>query len=273
MLSAKLRNWCLCAGVLAASGAVAVVATGCGSGGVSGDPVAEAATFTANSGTLHTRVSVKYQRGNGSMTLRGLGEESLKDRSASIAMSVPGQGSIRAIALGHTIYFSTPQIAKQVGKPWGKVDIDKVAKGRGIDLSSLNGIQASDASSALDALKSASGGDTKRVGSETIDGSKTTHYHATIDLNQVPNRVKPSQRAEARRSVQRLIQLVGKSKISEDVWIDGRHRVRQVHYLQPVNPQASADITMTFFDYGQAVSIHAPPSSQVKDITKQVGGA
>jgi hypothetical protein len=272
MLSLELRKWCRGAALLAVAGGATVVATGCGSSGVSGDPVAQAATFTANSGTLHTRVSMKIQNGTRSMTLRGLGQESLKARSASIEMSVPGKGSIRSIALGHTIYLNIPQLAKQVGKPWAKIDINKAAKGHGIDLSSLNGIQPNDASSALDALKSASGGDTKRVGSETINGTKTTHYHATVDLNQLPKRVKPSQRAEARRSLQRLIQLAGKSKISEDVWIDGRHRVRKIHYLQPVNPHASADITMTFFDYGQAVSIHPPPSSQVKDITKQASG-
>ena len=103
---------------------------------------------------------------------------------------------------------------------------------------------------------------------------KTTHYRATIDLSRVPRRAKPSQRAAAQQTIRRIIQQTGTSKLPVDVWIDAGRRVRQVHYLQrtrrPDGQIVPMAMTISMYGYGQPVSITAPPSSDVKDVTKQI---
>jgi|SRR3954447_12017286 hypothetical protein len=262
-------------GLLAAflAAACAAAAVGCGGGsGVTGDPVADAATFTSNSGTVKTTFSATMHVDGRSIPLTGTGEESLKDGSALLVASAQGT-QIRVIYLGHTIYLNTPQVAKEIGKPWAKVDLQKALAGQGIDLSSLSGVQPNDASDQLSTLKAASGDNTKRVGSETIKGVKTTHYHATVDLNLLPKRVKPSERAAAQQTVQRVIKLTGTSKIPVDVWIDAQHHVRQERYVQhqPIGGRpGTMDMTLGFYDYGAPVAIHAPAAGDVKDVTRDV---
>jgi outer membrane lipoprotein-sorting protein len=260
---------------LVVAAACAVAAAGCGGGsGVTGDPVADAATFTSNSGTMKTTFAATVTVGGRAVQMTGTGEQSLKDGSALLNAKAQGT-QVRMIAVGHTIYLNTPEISKQAGKPWAKIDLQKALAGKGIDLSSLSGVQPSDASDQLSTLKAASGDNTKRVGSETIKGVKTTHYHATIDLNLLPKRVKPSQRVAAQQTVQRLIKLTGASKVPVDVWIDAKRHVRQERYVQHQSfggRPGTMDMTIGFSDYGAPVSIHPPPSGDVKDITKLASG-
>jgi hypothetical protein len=255
--------------------ACAAAAVGCGSGsGVTGDPVADAATLTSNSGTMKTTFSATVKDGGRSLTFSGTGEQNLKAGSALLNAQVRGT-QLHVIDVGQTIYLSMPEIAKETGKRWAKIDLRKALKGQGIDLNSLTGVQPSDAADQLDTLKAASEGDTKRVGPETIKGVKTTHYHATIDLNSLPRRVEPSQRPAAQETVKRMIKLSGTSKVPVDVWIDSGRHVRQVRYVQHQamgGRPARMDITMGFFDYGAPVSIHRPPAADTKDVTKLAGG-
>jgi hypothetical protein len=259
----------------AAAGSTVSVAA-CGSSGVGGDPVAEAATFTASSGTVHIALrAVVTPPGSPPVTLSGVGEEDLEAHAGKVDMTAPSVGQIRVIGLGRELYLNTPEVPKAIGKTWAKFDLYKAARAQGLDLSSLP-TSSSNTADTLTALRSASGADTKRVGSELVRGVRTTHYRATIDLNRVPSRAGPSQRAVAQQAIRRIIQQTSTSKVPIDVWIDAAHRVRQVRYLQqtrrPDGQIVHMTMTVSMYGYGQPVSISAPRSGDVKDITAGIAG-
>ena len=104
----------------------------CGSGGVGGDPVAEAATFTANSGTVHVALTATVTPpGSPLVKLSGVGEENLKAHAGKADMTAPSVGHVRVIALGRELYLNTPDVAKSIGKTWAKFDLYKAAKAQG----------------------------------------------------------------------------------------------------------------------------------------------
>lgn len=182
----------------------------------------------------------------------------------------PADFQIRMVMDLPVIYMSTPQLAKKIGKPWIKEDIQKVASSAGIDVPGL--MQGNnDPRQYVDYLRSVDSG-VKRVGTDTIRGVKTTHYKATVDLRKYPDRLPAAQRAQARAGIERLIQLSGTSSYPVDVWIDAQHRVRRIRQsfsqkAASTGQRMTIDQTADLYDFGIKSSIEPPPASQVKDIT------
>jgi hypothetical protein len=111
----------------------------------------------------------------------------------------------------------------------------------------------------------------EKVGTEDVQGVETTHYRATVELSRLPEQVKPSERAAARRAVKRLIKLTGKDTQETEVWIDDRDYVRrtQLEFSMkgPDGEQVNSDITLEYRDFGKRVSIEVPADSESVDAT------
>ena len=85
------------------------------------------------------------------------------------------------------------------GKKWLKLDIEKLGKGLGIDVSQLS--QYNDPTKMLDYLRSS--GDVDEVGKEDVRGVETTHYRAKVDLDEgdrTSSRARAPRRAPASTS-------------------------------------------------------------------------
>jgi hypothetical protein len=63
----------------------------------------------------------------------------------------------------------------------------------------------------------------RRVGTETVDGARTTHYYAQVDLTRYARTARP----EDVRALNRVMREVGDS-VPVDVWIDAAHRIRRM---------------------------------------------
>lgn len=101
--------------------------------------------------------------------------------------------------------------------------------------------------------------DLRLIGTETVDGAKTTHYKGTVDSKSL-----------IRGSLDQFMMLEVSDPLTMDVWIDGDGRTEQFRMRAEHNDSmvgtgdGPLDLTVTFLDVNQPVTIKAPPA---KDTT------
>ena len=253
---------------LAALGGLA----GCGaSNSFNPDVVAQAADKTASAGgaKLAIRMDAAGQK------INGTGFMDTKGHKGRMSLQMPQLGgTMDAVFLNRVIYLHFPAaIAKKIpgGKSWVKLDIDKVARQQGIDLGALQSTSTNnDPSQQLSQLRGA--GDVKKIGTETIRGTQTTHYKATVDLRKAADRAPAEQRAAAKRSVEQIIKLTGSATVPTEVWLDKQGRARRMSFTMKIQGQSLRE-TMDLYDFGTREAIKAPPASDTQDITELAGKA
>ena len=107
----------------------------------------------------------------------------------------------------------------------------------------------------------------KKVGSEDINGTPTTHYHATIDLDKLAGSA-----GGAAASVRQLEKLGGFKELPTDIWIDGDQRVRRqsLPLQQPV--PTKFDLTVDYKRFGVPVDTTAPLADETAAFSDIAGG-
>ena len=231
------------------------------------NPVAKAAERSAKARsstmTLSTRTVVP---GAGVVTATGRGSQ--KGQSVELTMRTEGAGaSISMDVVGlfesgnFVMYMRSPVFSGQLpsGKSWVRFDLQKQGEKLGLDFSSLLG--SSQAVAPLwHGLVS-----TKRLGSDVVAGTRSTHYRATVDYRRaaaaLPAFGKQLAAIEKATGV-----LVG--RVSADVWVGSDGFVRRFRTTTPTAVQgvrATSVQTITYTGYNVPVSIGAPPRSQVVD--------
>lgn len=257
-----MNRFSLMLAALAAAGALA----GCGASSDTFNPdvVAQAADKTASAGGAKMAITMSAD----GQTLKGNGFADAKGRTARVTMALPqGAGDMTTVFVGRAIYMRfPPQLQKSVpgGKAWVKLDLDRFGKKTGIDFQGLQSTSGSDPSGQLDQLRGA--GDVKKVGTEKVRGTETTHYSATIDLRKAADRAPPAQRESVRRSIDKIIKLSGQRTVPMEVWIDKAGRARRMKFTQKQQGK-TVEATMDLYDFGTREAIKAPPASETKDIT------
>ena len=115
----------------------------------------------------------------------------------------------------------------------------------------------------------AKAGDVQKVGSEDINGTPTTHYHATIDFDKLAGSA-----GSAAASVRQVQKLTGQKTMPTDIWIDSSQRVRRqtvaITVKQPV--PISVDLTIDYKRFGIPVDVHAPAAAETADAADLSGG-
>ena len=61
-----------------------------------------------------------------------------------------------------------------------------------------------------------------------MNGIPTTHYHADVNLNRVPDAMPDATRKAAQQAIAALKSSTHLTDLPVDVWVDGRHLVRQM---------------------------------------------
>lgn len=260
------------------------------------DPVAQAATISNQASGMRMNVTMRLTSsalpapiaGNGEgafnvVSHTGTFSVSLDFRSIPQVAAVLGTSRLRIdeIMDGATVYLRLPAALERGsathGKPWVKIDLANAAKGLGASgfSSLLDNPASTDPSQFLRYLHAASGSVTK-VGSATVDGTPTTQYRATIQLNRVPNGFPAAQRAQVRKTIATLQQVAHIRAIPVNVWVDDQHLVRRMEFSiaeavsgETVNIGLRIDIPQ----YGPQPTPHLPPASQVTDLTGGVGSS
>lgn len=179
--------------------------------------------------------------------------------------SVPGlQG--QAIFTGDTLYAKVPQLAQFVsgGKPWVKVDVNQVQQSTGFDVKGV--IDQIEQVNPAEQTKMFTGSkDVKRVGTETVDGVKTTHYAGTVTVREALDQLD----AQTREKVKHWFPENDKQdgKISFDLWTDGQNLPRKLVSKGTGSQGDSGSATVLYSDYGKSFSVNPPPSDQVGELS------
>ena len=270
---------------------VALVASlaACGKDDISVDPVAEAATKTTGLASSRIAVNATIEApglpGPVPFTVTGVVDNRTQrghfdvDFSRFAALGDGRLGKPRdfrgeMVFADVVLYMRVPLFERALpgGKEWLRVDLRKAGREVGLDLGQLSQLGQNDPSQSLRYLRAVSG-DTKRFGTERVRGVPTTRYRATIDLRKYPSIVAPDQRARARASVDRLIELSGTRSVPTEVWVDDRRTVRRLRqsYAMKATPgsaqRARTTQTIEFFDFGVEVDVEPPPREEVVDFT------
>jgi hypothetical protein len=241
---------------------LAVALAGCGDT-LSLDPVAKAADASAKQTSEHISMTMMMTTAGTAITMTGDGDFRNNPNLGSFAVSISGPqaATMREVMKDTTVYMTSDLFQGQLpdGKTWLAIDVAKTTKALGLDPSSLTSSQSP--TQALATLR-ASGGKVTTVGNETIDGVETTHYSAVLDAERV---------AKVNAA---LTKAYGSSATYQpvDVWVDGQDLVRKMHLAYSIAGGTAAgmtaDMTMTFSNYGEPVAVDVPPSSAVFDATK-----
>jgi hypothetical protein len=248
--------------------ALAFLATGCGGGGNSASPddIAQAAKKTSNTGSFEAEFGISGQGLSGSGT--GIFDNG-DNPAGQLNMTVKAAGQqipVDTVVTGNVFYMRSPAFARTIGrgKQWIKLDLAKLAKQRGVDLGGL--LNASPTPN--NALAYLAGADqVDEVGSEKVGGDDTTHYQVRVDVSDAAEKASGTAQSSLRG-----VKASGVDKLPMDVWVDPNGYIRKVSYEEHAGRQQAANVTMELHDFGSRVSIEAPPSASVFDLTQLQGG-
>ncbi|HSP71333.1 MAG TPA: hypothetical protein VLN26_03130 [Gaiellaceae bacterium] len=252
----------------------ATAAVGCG--GATLDPVAQAASKTADAGSFRFSFSVDLgidlsSLGTGgaggsaqqSVALTGSGAYDKDARRLQASLAVEGQTFEMILDASEStpaIYLRPPagEAGLPAGKTWARIDLAQAAKQGGFDLGALTSAQL-DPRKAVELLKEA--GASARIGEEQIDGVATTHYRVVVDPKTALGDLSKSERQQAEQA----LKLTGISTFPVDVWVDGAGMLRRVSAdLGGGNAFLSIKASLDLTDYGTPVTVDLPPADQVE---------
>lgn len=261
-------------------GALALVVTaGCNSGTAArqtvnlADRIRVASEAGVEAGT--SKVFLKIDMPDGSISADGAYDyKALKGRMTfDFGDSFGGMlQTMEMVQDGKVVYMHMPALAAQAGgKPWFKLDLDKLGASEG-GLGSLEQLQNSDPSSALAFLKGVAD-DVREEGKEQVRGTETTRYAITVDLNKAAASAGP----DAKAGVEAMIKELGTSTIPMKVWVDAEDRLRRMVYsmdMAKLDEGATGTMTMTLelYEFGTKVDVAVPPANQVTDAGALLGG-
>jgi hypothetical protein len=202
-------------------------------------------------------------------TITSTGETSRSPFAARMTMSNPqltkslGSASIQVLMNSTTMYMNVGASgAKQLGgKHWMKMDFASLgATGKALS-DEINKSNGQDPTATVKLLTSS--GDVKKVGQETVDGVRATHYAGTVDVKKL------AAQAGVSTGLKALVAQAGQLGMTTekvDMWIDSRNLPVRVSETSST-AQGPIDITIDYSDYGNIpVTITAPPAGDTLDL-------
>ena len=275
------------AAVLLGGGAV-----GCGDDSAKEDsakltPSAAVAKVAENSGditSLHYRVT-------GTVPERGrlTAEASMKTEPAAMTMvmTVAGartKGGLDIRFVDEVIYLGGSGLdpAKSGAKSWLRAA--PAVWGRGASNNNSYGTlpRSMEVSPLVQSTFLAGSKDVRRIGTETVDGTKAMHYRGTVtssDLRAAQSAAKDKATRDLR--MERVDQFVNQGvdgALTMDLWVDAddhakRFRVRGKTYpTRNDTDGGTLDLTVTFLDINQPVTIKAPPAKDTTPLAAATRG-
>ncbi|WP_030909717.1 hypothetical protein [Streptomyces sp. NRRL F-5126] len=280
-----------------AAGASASESGGGGSGdGQSASAVRSAYRKTADARTAKMTMSTTVGgTDGGGTTIRGSGVIDLANGASDLRMSVQGQRTEERTVDG-VLYEKLPaSAAKKLlpgGRTWVRIDLKKVAGGAG------GMTRMADPAAPFSYVKGLSGKNVTKVGTETVNGTKTTHYKVSVDVDKLAK--------DSGAQAKRLKQQLG-DRLPVDLWLDDQGRIRQeevkaaVRTPAPMSPGAGGgsgasasaaqspsagsgsggsaagkklalDSKLRFTDFGTKADVTAPPAAKTADMTGRIAG-
>ena len=182
---------------------------------------------------------------------------------------VPDGAKADGIVTGQLIYAQLLGAAAHplgLKQDWIKVDLRQLANIPGLDLGTIT--QAGAINPHVVFLFAGGVTSATKVGDETVNGTKVTHYKATVDLNQA---VKALSGDDA-TLINKDLASYTSATVPEDVWIDATGLMRKVTFSVSVNGGAgktpsTQTVSYEFPAFGAAVDTSLPPATDTADLT------
>ena len=216
--------------------------------------------------------------GIGALSLNGNGSFAKQQGQMTIAIKLPsalalvlgGQLQMAMVIHNGILYMKLPQAltSKVPGtKPWIEIDLRHSASGSG-GLSSLmsSSRQLSDPGQYFQWLHAIAGTGLQNLGSATVNGVQTTHYHANVSLAQLMHASSAAGQPMVAQAEQQLSKQISGGTVPIDAYIDSSNLVRRVvikESLSLAGKTSTSLITVDFPQYGPQAAPTVPPSSQV----------
>jgi hypothetical protein len=272
-----------------ALGAAACSSNGSASGGAKPTPIhavetAYASALSAKTAKVTFTESIKATSASGSKessTVTGSGAVDLANQGYELTVNSPSGGTVEVLHSKTTEFIQVPpaQRANVPGHlPWESIDLNQVDEAKlGASSAQLASFNSDNPGAVLSNLTGVSNSVTQ-IGTATIGGTPTTEYRAEVSLSKEAARANAKAGPKAAQAITQEAQALGTDTLPVDVWVDAHGLPRQISEKIPIpaastgatNGSGSATITMTFSDFGAAVSLTPPPAAQVADITSQV---
>ncbi|WP_184503552.1 DUF1396 domain-containing protein [Streptomyces botrytidirepellens] len=108
----------------------------------------------------------------------------------------------------------------------------------------------------------------RRVGGETIDGVRTTHYRGTVTLEQMRASLEDekSTTRERRDKALTTYEEAGIDRLNMDMWIDPDSHTKRFRMRGDAD-KGRLDVTMTFLDINKPITVQAPPASETLNLS------
>ncbi|MEU0072734.1 hypothetical protein ABZ027_24745 [Streptomyces sp. NPDC006332] len=223
--------------------------------------------------TAKLTVSTKAVADGRSVTAQGTGAVDLAKGDSR--MTLVSQGSrIEQRVVDGIVYQKPPAGQREPlpeGKAWMKIDPARLPR------SGSGDARVSDPVQPFGYVEKLDSGEVTRIGTQTLNGTRTTRYRVNIDVSTLA-RGDGGQARELRRQL-------GTSSIPVDLWLDEEGRLRQETVrltLRPLRDSSPTDredtrvtstTTLRFDDFGTRVSVQPPPSAQTADVTAELSDA
>lgn len=94
------------------------------------------------------------------------------------------------------------------------------------------------------------------VGNEDVDGRSLDHYELTVEPAQVAKSMDLP--ADARKQMP--------DELTYDIWLDDQNRLSKMTMDMPAGGMGDASVELTATDWGEDVSIEAPPADQITEM-------
>lgn len=241
------------------------------SGSINATPVA-AVQKAVNKGAKLNSVSYRLSgKVPGQGTLDGKVSFSIRPRAIDMRMKASGgkeEGEFSVRLVGDAVYLGGggKAAAAMDGKHWIKFAM------KGKEGGGLGGMQRqADQDPAAQASLLPQSDDVKKVGEETVDGVRTTHYAGVVEVADLLNKRAPKSAldTERRKKVIEQYKQLGVSKLNLDMWVGPGDRT--VKFRERARTaQGPLDLTIRFFDVNKPVRVQAPPASDTVDLAQKL---
>ncbi|CAM5587075.1 hypothetical protein STENM36S_08141 [Streptomyces tendae] len=165
------------------------------------------------------------------------------------------------------------EAAKEMdGKSWIKFDMS--ALGADEELNQLGGASQADKNPATESTFLTGAKDVEKVGTETVDGVKTTHYKGTVSLADLEKTIGDEGEAtrEKRQKSLEQYEKMGVDKLTIDMWVDGDDQAKQFRMRGDAD-KGPMDMTITFLGFNEPVKVTAPPAAETADLAEMMKDA
>ncbi|MFG2678350.1 DUF1396 domain-containing protein [Streptomyces sp. NPDC048392] len=237
--------------------------------------VAKAAKKTQTIDSLHYRMTGEVpEEGRVKAEARMRIKPTLAMSMKMTALDQGAEGTAEIRLVDKAMYIGGgPEAAKEMdGKRWIKFDLS--AMGADEELNQLGGASQADKNPATESTFLTGAKDVEKVGTETVDGVKTTHYKGTVTLADLEKSIGDEDKATRDKRQKSIDQYekMGLDKLTMDMWVDGGDQTKQFRMRGDAD-KGPLDMTITFLGVNEPVKVTAPPAAETADLAEMMKGA